>query len=173
MIDDLNSGTTPAQLGALVSMPYAALRAEWRRLYGTPPPKGVSRQLLVRAIAYEIQANQLGGLQPATERKLQKIAGQLCSGDGRANQGAEPAKLRDQAVAQGITINGLAILNEDLTVADYYRAQVIGGEGAFIMTANDYESYAQAILTKLLREIAGALIAVRPDGRPGGSPGTG
>ena len=95
------------------------------------------------------------------------------SGDGRANQGAEPAKLRDQAVAQGITINGLAILNEDLTVADYYRAQVIGGEGAFIMTANDYESYAQAILTKLLREIAGALIAVRPDGRPGGSPGTG
>ncbi len=95
------------------------------------------------------------------------------SGDGRANQGAEPAKLRDQAVAQGITINGLAILNEDLTVADYYRAQVIGGEGAFIMTANDYESYAQAILTKLLREIAGALIAARPVGRPGGSPGTG
>jgi hypothetical protein len=80
MIDDLNSGTTPAQLGALVSMPYAALRAEWRRLYGTRPPKGVSRQLLVRAIAYEIQANQLGGLKPAIERKLQKIAGQLCVG---------------------------------------------------------------------------------------------
>ncbi len=95
------------------------------------------------------------------------------SGDGRANQGAEPAKLRDRAVALGITINGLAILNEDMTVADYYRDQVIGGAGAFVMTANDYESYALAILTKLLREIAGALIAARPGGRPGGPPGAG
>ncbi len=95
------------------------------------------------------------------------------SGDGRANQGAAPAGLRDQAVALGITINGLAILNEDSTVADYYRDQVIGGDGAFIVTANDYESYAQAILTKLIREIAGALVAARPAGRPGGPPGAG
>jgi hypothetical protein len=93
------------------------------------------------------------------------------SGDGRANQGAEPARLRDQAVALGITINGLAILNEDSTVADYYRDQVIGGDGAFVVTANDYESYAQAILTKLLREIAGALVAARPGGRSNGRPG--
>ena len=88
------------------------------------------------------------------------------SGDGRANQGVEPARLRDQAVAMGITINGLAILNEDLTVADYYRDQVIGGDGAFIVIANDYEAYAQAILAKLLREIAGALVAARPGGPP-------
>ena len=84
------------------------------------------------------------------------------SGDGRANQGAHPAKLRDRAVALGITINGLAILNEDLAVAEYYRAHVIGGTGAFVMTANDYESYALAILIKLVREIAGAPIASRP-----------
>jgi hypothetical protein len=84
------------------------------------------------------------------------------SGDGRANQGAQPANVRDRAVAQGITINGLAILNEDLAVADYYRAHVIGGTGAFVMTANDYESYALAILIKLIREIAGAPIAARP-----------
>jgi hypothetical protein len=84
------------------------------------------------------------------------------SGDGRANQGAHPARLRDEAVALGITINGLAILNEDLAVADYYRAHVIGGTGAFVMTANDYESYALAILIKLVREIAGAPIAARP-----------
>jgi len=87
------------------------------------------------------------------------------SGDGRANQGAQPATLRDQAVDLGITINGLAILNEDAAVADYYRAQVIGGAGAFVMTANDYDSYASAILTKLLREIGGALIAERPRAR--------
>ena len=81
---------------------------------------------------------------------------------GRANQGAHPANLRDKAVALGITINGLAILNEDLAVAEYYRAHVIGGTGAFVMTANDYESYALAILIKLVREIAGAPIAARP-----------
>src|SRR3546814_322955 len=75
------------------------------------------------------------------------------SGDGRANQGASPDGLRDMAVLQGITINGLAILNEDSSVADYYRKNVIGGEGAFVMTANDYESFAQAILEKLIKEI--------------------
>jgi hypothetical protein len=92
------------------------------------------------------------------------------SGDGRANQGAHPANLRDLAVELGITINGLAILNEDQAVADYYRAHVIGGTGAFIMTANDYESYALAILIKLVREIAGAPIAARP-GSPRDGPG--
>ncbi len=94
------------------------------------------------------------------------------SGDGRANQGAHPSDLRDDAVALGITINGLAILNEDLAVGDYYRAYVIGGTGAFVMTANDYESYALAILIKLIREIAGAPIAARPgNDREPGTPG--
>jgi len=94
------------------------------------------------------------------------------SGDGRANQGAHPSDLRDDAVALGITINGLAILNEDLAVGDYYRAYVIGGTGAFVMTANDYESYALAILIKLIREIAGAPIAARPGNhREPGTPG--
>ncbi len=92
------------------------------------------------------------------------------SGDGRANLGAQPASLRDQAVALGITINGLAILNEEVALAEYYRAQVIGGPGAFVITANDYQSYALAILAKLLREIAGALIAARP-GTPEGAAG--
>ena len=86
------------------------------------------------------------------------------SGDGRANQGAHPIHLRDSAVALGITINGLAILNEDPTVDSYYLANVIGGTGAFVMTANDYEAYALAILTKLIKEIAGAPIAARPPG---------
>ncbi len=94
------------------------------------------------------------------------------SGDGRANQGAPPAISRDAAVALGIAINGLAILNEDLALAEYYRAQVIGGAGAFVMTANDYQSYARAILAKLLREIGGALISLRPGEQwRGGAPG--
>ncbi len=83
------------------------------------------------------------------------------SGDGRTNQGVHPAHLRDDAVKRGITINGLVILNEDPTVDSYYFANVIGGTGAFVMTANDYEAYAAAILTKLIKEIAGTPIATR------------
>ena len=92
------------------------------------------------------------------------------SGDGRANQGASPDGLRDLAVLQGITINGLAILNEDSSVADYYRNNVIGGEGAFVITANDYQSFAQAILEKLIKEIGGIPVAEAPQRpRPGRS----
>ncbi len=84
------------------------------------------------------------------------------SGDGRANQGAQPETLRDAAVLQGVTINGLAILNEDTSVDGYYRNSVIGGPGAFVMTANDYESFAQAIIEKLVKEIGGVPVVEAP-----------
>lgn len=84
------------------------------------------------------------------------------SGDGRANQGASPDSLRDLAVLQGVTVNGLAILNEDSSVADYYKNNVIGGEGAFVITANDYESFALAIQEKLIKEIGGVPVAEVP-----------
>lgn len=88
------------------------------------------------------------------------------SGDGRANQGAQPSKLRDLAVAQGITINGLAILNEDASVDGYYRTSVIGGTGAFVMTANNYEDFAAAMLEKLIKEIGSVPVADRPAPEP-------
>ncbi len=88
------------------------------------------------------------------------------SGDGRANQGAQPDSLRDVAVLAGVTVNGLAILNEDSSVASYYSNNVIGGEGAFVMTANDYESFAQAILEKLIKEIGGVPVVEEGPGNP-------
>lgn len=93
------------------------------------------------------------------------------SGDGRANQGAQPESLRDVAILQGVTINGLAILNEDSHVAAYYRNSVIGGPGAFVMTANDYEAFAQAIIQKLVKEIGAVPVVEAPRGAPGTSPG--
>jgi len=84
------------------------------------------------------------------------------SGDGRTNQGVQPADMRDLALGRGIAINGLAILNEDPTVDSYYFANVIGGTGAFVMTANDYEAYGAAILAKLIKEISGVPIATAP-----------
>lgn len=77
------------------------------------------------------------------------------SGDGRSNVGRAPGPYRDAAAAAGITVNGLAILNDDLALDLYYAEQVIGGRDAFVMTAGDYEDFARAMRHKLLQEIRG------------------
>jgi hypothetical protein len=77
------------------------------------------------------------------------------SGDGRNNQGRPPGPVRDIGVAAGVTINGLGVLNEEPDLLDHYRAEVIGGPGAFVMQAADYAAFAEAIRQKLLREIVG------------------
>ncbi|MBI3710576.1 MAG: DUF1194 domain-containing protein [Proteobacteria bacterium] len=75
------------------------------------------------------------------------------SGDGASNRGRPVTQARDEAVFLGITLNGLAILNEEAGLDDYYRVAVIGGTGAFVIAARDYTDFADAILRKLLREI--------------------
>jgi hypothetical protein len=77
------------------------------------------------------------------------------SGDGMANFGAPPAVARDQLLAAGITINGLAILTEEPWLEAYYRRYVIGGPTAFVIVARDFGSFAEAILRKLIQEVAG------------------
>lgn len=81
------------------------------------------------------------------------------SGDGRHNQGRAPGPVRDIGVAAGVTINALAVLNEEPDLLDHYVAEVIGGRGAFAMETPDYEAFATAIREKLMREIGGAAIA--------------
>ena len=78
------------------------------------------------------------------------------SGDGMANFGQPPAVARDRTVAAGISINGLAILTEEPWLEAYYRSNVIGGPGAFVVAARDFRSFADAMLRKLVQEIAGA-----------------
>lgn len=75
------------------------------------------------------------------------------SGDGRKNTGSVVTPVRDALVERGITINALAILNEDPELDAYYARDLIGGIGSFVMIANDYKEYGKAIRKKLLREI--------------------
>ena len=77
------------------------------------------------------------------------------SGDGMANFGPSPADVRDDLVAQGITINGLAILTEEPWLAEYYEQNVIGGPSAFCLVAENMDSFAEAMLKKLVQEVAG------------------
>ena len=76
------------------------------------------------------------------------------SGDGRSCAGEDRGPARDRAVAAGIVVNGLAILNEEPYLDEYYRRTVIGGPGAFVMTAADYASFAEALRRKLLQEVS-------------------
>lgn len=87
---------------------------------------------------------------PSAERMVIDV-----STDGRNNSGPPVAPVRDRVVAQGITINGLTILNEWPTLNTYFEASVAGGPGHFVIPANDYDAYSEAILRKLLREITG------------------
>ncbi len=77
------------------------------------------------------------------------------SGDGAHNQGRAPAPVRDLGVAAGVTLNALAVLNEEPDLLSHYEAEVIGGPGAFAMSCADYADFAEAIRRKLRREIGG------------------
>lgn len=81
------------------------------------------------------------------------------SGDGPSNAGRAPGPIRDLGVAAGITVNGLAVLNEEPDLVAHYAEHVIGGPGAFVMDCADYADFAEAIRRKLLREARGAPVA--------------
>ncbi len=75
------------------------------------------------------------------------------SGDGLSNEGFAVEAARDQTVAAGITINGLAIENNVTGLNHYYRENVVGGPGAFVLVAESYSDYPRAIRRKLLNEV--------------------
>jgi glycosyltransferase involved in cell wall biosynthesis len=76
------------------------------------------------------------------------------SGDGSNNRGRPVTLARDEGVAAGIGINGLPILALEPDLDRYYHDSVIGGPGAFVIAARSYETFADAILKKLIIEIA-------------------
>jgi len=79
------------------------------------------------------------------------------SGDGRETPPRENVVMIPMANAlaraRGVTVNGLAIVNEDPGLAGWYRDNVIAGRGSFVITAADYGDFGEAMRKKLLREI--------------------
>jgi hypothetical protein len=57
------------------------------------------------------------------------------------------------ALSRGVTINGLAILNEDATLDNWYRNHVIVGPNSFVIAVDDFDDFANAMARKLIREI--------------------
>lgn len=79
------------------------------------------------------------------------------SSDGRNNDGRAVTAARDAAVAAGITVNGLVMLDSDPGLEAYFRAEVIGGPLAFVVPVRAEADFAQAVLRKLITEVAGDL----------------
>ncbi len=75
------------------------------------------------------------------------------SADGRNNNGPRIEVVQELAVERRATVNGLAMLHEDKTLDYYFRNKVIAGPDAFVIKANSYDNYVEAILAKLMREL--------------------
>jgi hypothetical protein len=94
-------------------------------------------------------------------------------GDGTNNAGREVSEARDDAVRAGITINGLAIINEHPVswtfahvqppggLQNYYRENVTGGPGSFVLEVRDFKTFGEAMTRKLVAEIAAGPIPAR------------
>lgn len=89
------------------------------------------------------------------------------SGDGRNNDGFPPSAVYRAVRLGEVTVNGLAIKGGEAGVADYYRADVIRGTGAFVIEAENFRDYERAMRAKLLRELQGPVIGAIAAGRPG------
>jgi hypothetical protein len=104
--------------------------------------------------AIDFAVNQLARSPVTARRHVIDI-----SGDGVNNDGEHTLPARERAIAAGITINGLTILNDVQNLDNYFREFIVGGPGNFVIVANDYKAYIKAIKRKLLKEIKGLLVS--------------
>ncbi len=124
------------------------------------PRSFASRTSISGAIYFSL--GQFSSSAPTAGRRVIDI-----SGDGTSNAGPPVTEARDQAVDKGVTINGLAIINTQTRpgftmhtqppggLPNYYKENVIGGPGAFLLGVENFETFTDAITRKLVNEISG------------------
>ncbi len=127
------SADLEAKIRELADLPRPDLTERWRQLYRAEPPKGISRPLLTRAVAYGMQVKRYGGLKPAVRRQLRKVA------DGGS---ARAANVKSARIAPGMRLirewNGSSHVVEAV-------------DGGFVWNAARYGS-----LSAVARAITGA-----------------
>ena len=146
---------------------------DWTLIGDAEAAKGFGDRLLEAPRSFADRTSISGGIEFAMaqlalapyESKRRTID---VSGDGTNNSGRDVTTLRDEAVSKGITINGLPILSEnpmswnpDHTnppggLESYYRNNVIGGPGAFVMVAKNFNTFGEAIINKMIAEVSQA-----------------
>ena len=144
---------------------------DWSIIDGPDPARKFGDQLLELPRAFADRTSISGGIEFAAaqlERAPFESARRTIdvSGDGTNNAGRDVKLARDEVVAKGIVINGLVILsdrpvpwNAEHTnppggLEKYYQDNVIGGTGAFVLVAENFNAFGRAIIKKLIAEIA-------------------
>jgi hypothetical protein len=147
------------------------LVVDWTTISGAESAKGFADRLLEAprsfadrtsiSAALEFSMAQLARAPFGSARRTIDV-----SGDGTNNSGRDIAQARDEVLAKDVTINGLVILSEtplawnpDHTnpaggLQNYYRDNVIGGPGAFVLAAQGFDSFGEAIVKKMISEVA-------------------
>jgi hypothetical protein len=146
---------------------------DWTIIDGEQAAQGFATRLLEEPRAFADRTSISSGIEAAMaeldkaplESERQTID---VSGDGTNNAGRDVSAVRDQALGKGIVINGLVILSDSPMpwnpehtnppggLAKYYRDNVTGGPGSFVMEAQNFGSFGDAILKKMIAEIADA-----------------
>lgn len=113
--------------------------------------------------AIDFSMRQLGRTPYTAQRRVIDI-----SGDGTNNSGRDVGIARNEAVAQGVVINGLVILSEEPLafnpmhthppggLTKYFETNVIGGPASFVVEAENFEAFGQSLISKLIKEVATA-----------------
>ena len=123
------------KINAAAGLETHELRVAWRHHYQSEPPARLSRDLLIRAIAYKIQERTFGGLTKATKRKLQMLARKLETKGGNAFEPDLTLKPGSRLVREWRGVPHSVIVLED---------------------GFDYGGQRYRSLTKIAREITGA-----------------
>jgi hypothetical protein len=136
--------------------------AKFAAALSAAPRSFVGRTAIGTALDFAMGLFAEGGI--AADRKVIDV-----SGDGTSNQGRAAAEARDAAVKAGAVVNGLSIFNRRAAaaggylalhtnppggLAQYYRDNVIGGPGAFVLPIDDFGNFGDAMIRKLTAEIA-------------------
>jgi hypothetical protein len=146
---------------------------DWTMIGDAEAAKGFGDHLLEAPRSFADRTSISGGIEFAMAQlalaPYQSVRRTIdVSGDGTNNSGRDVTALRDEAVSRGITINGLPILSEnpmswnpDHTnppggLENYYRNNVIGGPGAFVMVAKNFNTFGDAIISKMIAEVSQA-----------------
>jgi hypothetical protein len=174
VMDAIKSG--PHQRIAICFVEWSGFGAQklvidWTMIDGPAPARKFGDQLLELPRSFADRTSISGGIEFAAAQ-LERAPFQAArrtidvSGDGTNNAGRDVKLARDETVAKGIVINGLVILsdrpvpwNAEHTnppggLEKYYQDNVIGGPGAFVLVAENFNSFGRAIIKKMIAEIA-------------------
>src|SRR5215831_11667852 len=174
VLEAIKSG--PHQRIALCFVEWSGFGAQklvidWTLIDGAPAARKFGDQLIELPRSFADRTSISGGIEFAVaqlehapfESPRRTID---VSGDGTNNAGRDVKLARDEALAKGIVINGLVILsdrpvpwNAEHTnppggLEKYYQDNVVGGPGAFVLVAENFNSFGRAIIKKLIAEIA-------------------